>query len=77
MAASIFAFMYNGLDLSGDRLRQDLLRVEDNKAVLAGGVPHGDSVPLGSEVGVGACPLVLLISALSDLMVLGDGFVGE
>ena len=75
MAACIFAFMYNGLDLRGDRLRQDLLGVEDDKAVLAGCVPHGDSVPLRCEVGVGAPSLVLRVSALLDLMVLGDGLV--
>ena len=63
------------LDLRGDWLRQDLLGVEDDEAIPASGVPHGDSVPLGGEVGVGAHPLVLSVSALSDLMVLGDGFV--
>ena len=75
MAACIFAFMYMNLDLRGDWLRQDLLRVEDDEAVLASGVPHGDPVPLGGEVGVGASPLVLRVSALLDLMVLGDGLV--
>ena len=62
---------------SEHRLGQNLLRVEDDEAVLARGIPDGDLVSLWTDVAVRPDPLPLAVRLLGELLVLSLSLEGE
>ena len=62
---------------SEHRLGQNLLRVEDDEAVLASRISDRDLVALRTEVAVRSDPLPLTVRLLGELLVLALSLEGE